>query len=169
MKIEYLKGDLLDSPESCIIHGCNAQGVMGRGIALAIKQRLPFAYEAYRHAFESPRGLVMGQIVWAINTGNQNGVRSRIVGNAITQAHYDAAHQVNGMNVDYDAVQICIRTIDRFVMQTSTDEDLDEFGKLTRVGFPKIGAGLGGGDWEVISKIIEDESHNFRPIVYLKD
>lgn len=168
MKIEYLKGDLLESPESCIIHGCNAQGVMGRGIALAIKQRLPFAYDAYRETYER-RGLTLGEVVWAFNTGNQRGLRSRIVGNAITQPHYDVAHQVNGMNVDYDAIRSCIQKIDRFVTATWTNEDLDEFGKLTRVGFPKIGAGLGGGDWEVIAQIIEDESHNFTPVVYVQD
>jgi O-acetyl-ADP-ribose deacetylase (regulator of RNase III) len=27
---------------------------------------------------------------------------------------------------------------------------------LTKVGLPKIGAGLGGGDWNIISKMIED-------------
>jgi len=26
-----------------------------------------------------------------------------------------------------------------------------------RIGYPKIGAGLAGGDWDVISRIIDDE------------
>lgn len=33
MKIIYKQGDLLSCPERVILHGCNAQGVMGSGIA----------------------------------------------------------------------------------------------------------------------------------------
>ncbi len=29
-----------------------------------------------------------------------------------------------------------------------------------RIGYPKIGAGLAGGDWEKISKIIDEELFN---------
>ena len=47
MKIEYVVGDFIDGSEDTILHGCNAQGVMGRGAALAIKTRLPWAFAEY--------------------------------------------------------------------------------------------------------------------------
>jgi O-acetyl-ADP-ribose deacetylase (regulator of RNase III) len=37
------------------------------------------------------------------------------------------------------------------------------------VGLPLIGAGLANGDWEVISKIIEEEAVDFEPVVYVID
>lgn len=33
--IQYKTGNLLDTPDSYIVHGCNAQGVMGSGVAKA--------------------------------------------------------------------------------------------------------------------------------------
>jgi O-acetyl-ADP-ribose deacetylase (regulator of RNase III) len=38
---------------------------------------------------------------------------------------------------------------------------------MKKVALPKIGSGLAGGDWKVISAIIENESKNYQPIVYV--
>jgi O-acetyl-ADP-ribose deacetylase (regulator of RNase III) len=35
-----------------------------------------------------------------------------------------------------------------------------------KVAMPKIGAGLAGGDWNVIEKIIEEECKGVQPVVY---
>ena len=45
---------------------------------------------------------------------------------------------------DYDA----IRKVMRLIKIESTGQ---------RIGYPKIGAGLAGGDWEIIAAIIEEE------------
>lgn len=37
------------------------------------------------------------------------------------------------------------------------------------VAMSKIGSSLGGGDWKIISEIIEDESTHFQPVVYTKE
>ena len=39
MKFEYKTGDLLAVPSGHIVHGCNAQGAMGAGVALAIRNK----------------------------------------------------------------------------------------------------------------------------------
>lgn len=47
--LKYEKKSLFDVPEgSLIVHGCNAQGVWGRGIAKEFKERYPKAYELYQ-------------------------------------------------------------------------------------------------------------------------
>jgi O-acetyl-ADP-ribose deacetylase (regulator of RNase III) len=226
MKIVYVPGDLLNG-ETMIVHGCNAQGVMGRGVAKEIKERMPWAYEAYRrehvkdqieklllargHAVrlvndpqsdqygqkevieqidqaitrriagpdpETFKGaLRLGTVVWAMdNKHPQPGVqtaRFRIVGNAITQEHWKKEYAVNGRNVDYDAVRSTLKEIDAFVKLTQNGYDadshilIDNISPITRVGFPKIGAGLGGGEWDEIEAIIEAGSINFEPVVYL--
>ena len=53
MQIEYRTGDLLEAAEPVIVHGCNAQGSMGAGVARAIRDRYPAAYAAYRAAHEA--------------------------------------------------------------------------------------------------------------------
>lgn len=63
-----------------------------------------------------------------------------IVVNAYTQFDYQGA----GVKVDYDAVRSCMRWIGKKFS-----------GK--RIGLPKIGAGLAGGDWDLIQSIIEEE------------
>ena len=37
----------------------------------------------------------------------------------------------------------------------------------THIALPQIGAGLGGGSWEVISAIIESDAKIYTPVVYI--
>jgi O-acetyl-ADP-ribose deacetylase (regulator of RNase III) len=201
MKVEYVKGDLIQGKQAMIVHGCNAQGVMGAGVALAIKQRLPFAFEAYHMTLKHEGSLRLGQVVWGINIG-WRGLptlrpsdmpkppleRNRIVGNAITQQHWDPSKAIGGRQVDYDAVRTCFKTINDFARMTQQPEsphngqdrpiiDIAAIGPITRVGMPRIGAGRGAGFkqgwskevWTVIEQIIEQESQNFTPVVYHLD
>jgi hypothetical protein len=45
--IEILKGNLIEVKYGLLLHGCNCQGKMGSGVALAIRNRYPAAYENY--------------------------------------------------------------------------------------------------------------------------
>lgn len=166
MQIEYRTGDLIDGPEHLIVHGCNAEGVMGRGLALAIKQRLPFAFRTYREVYLT-RGLSLGEVIFAIDVGSTSPSgqpeRPRIVANAITQ---ETAGSDGRQYVDYDAIASVIRKVDSLVALTHNDIDIAGIGRIDAVGFPKIGAGLGGGDWQEIAEIIEAESQHFHPIIY---
>jgi O-acetyl-ADP-ribose deacetylase (regulator of RNase III) len=157
MQVEYRQGDLIDCVESIIVHGCNARRAFNAGVARAIRQRFPFAYEAYLMAFD--RGLRLGEVIWAIRI--VDGERPRIVGNAITQA--DFGNQPR-QYVDYDAVRAAMRAVDNFILHAANG--IAVLPKPIAVAMPRIGAGLGGGDWSVIVQIIEDESQHFTPVVY---
>ena len=164
MQIVYRTGDLIEAAESVIIHGCNAQGVMGAGLARAIRDRLPFAYHAYRTAHQK-YGLQLGQVIWAINV--RPGERPRIVGNAITQEFY--GNEPGHKYVDDDAIRIAMQTIDHFVRTAYWNLDVNGLTPIDAVAMPLLGAGLGGGDWSVISRIIEQHSRHFTPVVYTRD
>lgn len=146
--IIYKTGDLLDGPERVIIHGCNAQGVMGSGVARQIREKFPTAFREYREIYER-EGLQLGSI-HIVDCGE------KIVVNAITQERY--GRSPNTVYVSYDAIRSCIRKLNEAIR----DQVLSE----TDVAMPLIGAGLGGGKWSVISKIIEEESTTFTPVVY---
>lgn len=148
MKIEYRTGDLLDCGCRVIAHGCNARGVMGSGVARAIRARHPAAYAAYRAAFEAA-GLKPGDVVWA-------DLPEVTVANMITQNGFGGDGR---RYVDYDAVAACVRELDRRARAEGWHE----------IALPLVGAGLGGGEWPTIAAILERESAAFVPVVVTLD
>jgi O-acetyl-ADP-ribose deacetylase (regulator of RNase III) len=151
VKIIYKKGDLLQCEESHLIHGCNAQGVMGAGVARLIKEDCPAVFDVYYDAYK--RGeLVLGNIIWCLAKGKK--LNHKMVGNAITQEFYGGRR---GADVSYAAIRQVVRKI---------SEQCEENTHLISIAMPKIGAGLAGGDWDMIAEIIEEESTHFQPVVY---
>lgn len=119
-----------------IVHGCNCFCTMGAGIAKSIKAAFPAAFEADLATAKGDRAKLGTCTIAEID---RNGT-PLVVLNAYTQFNYRGS----GPKVDYDAVCSCFRWIKQ---QHSTK----------RIGLPKIGAGLAGGDWSRISAIIEEE------------
>lgn len=149
MKIIYKPGDLLVGPERCICHGCNAQKKMRSGVAAIIREKYPKAYDDYVKYAEEV-GLKVGNIIVSDN-------QDRIIINAITQQFY--GRDPNTVYVSYDGMRSCIQKINQYAKENG----------IADVAMPLIGAGLANGSWKVISQIIEDESVDFQPIVYLID
>jgi len=46
--IQYQKGDIFDSEAQVIVNTVNCKGVMGKGLALAFKQRYPAMFAVYQ-------------------------------------------------------------------------------------------------------------------------
>lgn len=131
-------GDLLQVKHGVIVHGCNALGVMGSGFALQVKQMYPVVFESYRmYCQKIPDILGTVQILKL--------TPSLYIVNAITQQSYG-----HGKQVDYDAVKSCFEEIDAFFKRLHQKERV-----LLPIMFPLIGAGRGGGDWDIISDIID--------------
>lgn len=143
--IRYVKGDLLASNMSVIAHGCNCHGVMGAGIARQIRERWPNVYEVYRLRHQV-MGLELGTIL-PVRT-----LDGRLVVNCMTQKDLGS----DGQYVDYDAIERCMAAMDANAQAWGVAE----------IGMPKIGAGLGGGDWDRIEDIIVRSAKNFMPVVY---
>lgn len=133
--IHYKKGNLLDVTSGVIIHGCNAQGVMGSGVALAVKEKYPKAYQVYKD-FEARHTLRLGSISQVRISNTQ-----LYIANIITQEFY--GRDPNTRYVSYGAVHLGFENLNNFHV-----EDIP-------FHFPKIGAGLGNGDWNIIADLIE--------------
>jgi O-acetyl-ADP-ribose deacetylase (regulator of RNase III) len=146
--MKTISGDLiqfaLDGTFDVIVHGCNCQGQMGKGIALSIKRQFPEAYAADLSTLKADASK-LGTI--SVAEIHQNG-RSFAVVNGYTQFHWRGT----GVKADYEAIRSVMREVKA------------QF-PGTRIGYPKIGAGLAGGDWNVIASIINDaldgEDHTF--------
>jgi O-acetyl-ADP-ribose deacetylase (regulator of RNase III) len=155
MKIEYIKGDLFSTNITTIVHGCNAQGVMGSGVAKIIRDAYPKAYDRYRKEYELHQHLKLGDVI-PVPCGDRvnDADNFKIIVNAITQDFYG---RDGTRYVSYDAVADSMHKINKFC---------DVYG-ITEIAMPQIGAGLGGGDWNVIAAIIESELTDIQPVVYI--
>ena len=138
--MKTVKGDLiklaLEMRFDVIIHGCNCMCEMGAGIAKIIRSQFPETYEADLKTEKGSRDK-LGTITHATVLHADHEVT---VVNAYTQYDYKGS----GVLVDYEAVRSAMRSVRQSFP-----------GK--KIGYPKIGAGLAGGDWKVIARIIDEE------------
>ena len=139
--MKHMTGDLISLAETgvfnVIVHGCNCFCTMGSGIAKQIRARYSAAYEADLATVKSD-ATKLGRYTYAYVMGKE-GHQFYII-NGYTQFHYGKG----GPHVNYTAVRAVFRDIGINFCHGS-------------IGFPLIGAGLGGGDWTEISKIIDEE------------
>ena len=140
-QIKTIYGDLLtERPNSVIIHGCNCQGVMGSGVALAVKNKYPVVYDEYVslcNAYQPTH--LLGSI--QIESITEDEYPNFLI-NGFTQLDFGAGRQVN-----YDAIYEVFERTNEFMRMSAIDRTLY---------FPKIGACRGGGNWRIISTIIEE-------------
>lgn len=145
--IKYRSGNILDVTSGIIVHGCNARGVMGAGVAKALSTKYPQILQPYRELCKSPNSL--GSNVYV-----QISADLTII-NAITQI--DFGNTPNRKYVSYDAVDTAFRSLD---VSPMFDRETDI------VNIPRIGAGLGGGEWSVISSIINHRLKDWEVICW---
>ena len=139
-ELSYIKGDLIKMAQQgdfdVVIHGCNCFNTMGAGIAKSIKKVFP-------EAFEADDQTTKGDIK-KLGTISIAKINDKLtVVNAYTQYTYSRS----GKPFDYDAFAKCLDEV-----------KLKFTGK--KIGMPKIGAGLAGGDWDKIESIIVEKLKN---------
>jgi O-acetyl-ADP-ribose deacetylase (regulator of RNase III) len=156
--IIYKQGSILDAPEPYIIHGCNAQGRMGSGVAKALMERYPAVRERYLdlHDYFQLSGDPFLGTIHKVLTGGPH-----TVFNAITQEHFGYDGK---LYASYDAIEQCMSALDETMREIGQDK-----GSIPHVAMPLLGCGLAGGDWSVVSAIVEKCSKHFQPVVYTLD
>lgn len=166
MKIEYRLGDFFTVRDaSYLVHGCNAHGQMGRGVAATMRFEIyPKVWQEYRAHYDqfglNPGDVVPVEVGPVTYKGNQYDART--VFNAITQHDY-SGQSPNHVYADYPGIRKSMQYIDNFVDISHINEPDTN---IQAVAMPLIGAGLARGDWGFIAAIIEEESKHFQPIVY---
>lgn len=141
--MKTIQGNLLDlalaSHFDVIVHGANCFNTFGAGIALAVKHTFP---EAYSADLRTKKGDInkLGTISYATHTLRLDGKSQLVIVNGYTQYNYGGMSR----RADYKAIHSVFAEVKK---QFS--------GK--RIGYPRIGAGLARGKWEVISEIIDLE------------
>ena len=163
-KIKTIKGNLIDlalkGKFDVIIHGCNIYNVMANGIAVEMANtfncnKFPLEMESYKGDINK-----LGQIDYKsyfvssrgeydIFSHSQNPVfdRELTVINAYTQHYFKHPTMKITAELDLDAFQyeafkIILKKVNYLFA-----------GK--HIGFPKIGSGISGGNWDIILAIIQ--------------
>jgi len=137
--IEIVNGDLLNAKADYICHQVNCQGVMGSGVARAIRGRWPLVYEKYKAVcrdYGDRRADLLGQVL---------GVRvddDTAVINIFGQYGYgkDGACYTN-LNA----------------LRRGCEEIAANARPGSSIAMPyRIGCGLGGGDWEKVMDMLAE-------------
>lgn len=151
--MKEINGDLIrlaiNGSFDIIVHGCNCFCSMGSGIAREIKDNFITAYIA---DLDTLKGDINKLGTYTYGVKKLIGGKSLFIINAYTQYKYgrDKKH------IDYDALKLILRKINHNYKGKS-------------IGLPQIGAGLAGGDWNIIKEIIRSELKDMDvTIIYYK-
>ena len=111
----------------------NCVGVMGRGLALAFRERFPGNFAAYAAACR--RGAVVPGEMFVFDTGQE---RPRLIVNFPTKRHWRDASRMEDLERGLDSLAEHVRE-----------------SELRSIALPALGCGLGGLDWSEVRPRIE--------------
>jgi O-acetyl-ADP-ribose deacetylase (regulator of RNase III) len=125
-----ITGDLFELGLPALGHGCNCVGAMGAGIAKEFKRRFPRMYREYRRRCRNGQFGLGDVFVWQAD--------ALVIYNLATQP-------VPGPSARLDAIVTSVR---------AALVDAEHRG-LSRLGVPRIGAGLGGLQWPDVAAVLD--------------
>jgi hypothetical protein len=139
--IKYIKGDAtspVGDGKKVIAHICNDIGAWGAGFVMALSKKWSRPEEHYRAKFNAFKSLTLGDVqftqvekdITVINMIAQAGIITR---------PYDK----NLPPIRYEALRECLTKVNQYCIDNNAT-----------LHAPRFGAGLAGGDWNIIEGII---------------
>ena len=155
--MRYINGNLLDAFDrgdvKYIANQCNCFASLykgkAKGIAGTIMQRYPEAVEVDGYLQEGYARLGKVMDWWNYNNEARCSSPSDKRGfNLYAQYRHGNATKTKELYTDYEALHQCLIT-----MADALGDECDSYPRI--VGIPRIGCGLAGGDWNVVSSILK--------------
>jgi len=143
--IPIINKDIFESNADIIVHQVNCQGVMNSGIAKQVRNKYPEVYLSYMQKCKETlnKETLLGEAQFCLILSNN--INSKYICNLFGQANYG----YNGLYTNYNALRKGFKTI-------------NEQCKGKSIAIPYLMSCVrGGGDWEVVSKIIEEELKDY--------
>lgn len=142
--VTIIDGNLFNSTANIICHQCNCQGVMGSGVAAEVKKRYPHVFEAYRQDYFDGE-LKLGHVCFA--TAKQD----QVIANMCAQDNFGYS---GGIYTNYEGLQKCLDKVKAYATYSYDTKPV--------IAFPYLmSCYRGGGDWNVVYKMIEDTFDDF--------
>lgn len=159
MTITYKNGNavsaLIDGEIQTLLHVCNNKGVMGSGIALEIKNRIPDAYKCYKvRQIIDGMNLPLGSI--SIGTcSKESGDTITFYGKVFNMVAQDG-YGKGIRRLNYGALADCLLHV---AEHRSYSGDI--------IGIPYLmGSDRAGGDWNIVLELVEYFLKDFNVIIY---
>jgi O-acetyl-ADP-ribose deacetylase (regulator of RNase III) len=154
--VKYITGDAtypVGDGVKIITHICNDSGGWGQGFVLALSKRWKAPEQRYRREATSRIGLKLGDVQFCPVTNNTAGITEIIIANMVAQKGYKS--KTNLVPVQYGALKDCLVKV-------------AEVAKLVHasIHMPRIGCGLGGGEWSKIEPILLTTLEGIETVVY---
>lgn len=140
MTITYIDGDIFTTKMPAIGHGVNLQGDMGSGIAKTVREKFPLVNEIYVDACKNK----------VLEPGDCLPIRAHAdseslwILNLVSQIY-------GGANAKYTYLAESVRKA--FAWTQAHD--------YTGLALPRIGAGVGGLQWEFVLEILKEISEDY--------
>ncbi len=141
MSVVYQTGDLFTTEMPAIGHGVNTKGLMGAGIAVLIRKNFPDVYEQYKEICNKNE-LAAGDLLPIFSI--ENTLRPIWVLNLASQ--------------DEPGANASLQLLESSLIQSfdfCADSGLEGF------ALPRIGAGIGGLEWEDVKTTVEKISEDY--------
>ncbi|RTN21429.1 Appr-1-p processing protein [Enterobacter quasimori] len=140
-RINYLSGDAVEplKKSTVIAHIVNNKGKWGKGFVLSLSNKYPAAKKHYLSRFKENNIPELGMIDF-VKVDDQEQI---FIANMYAQDGIKKNINDKKQYVCYQSLDVCL-------------EKLSDFALAHRLSIqmPRIGAGLGGGDWNVIEALI---------------
>jgi O-acetyl-ADP-ribose deacetylase (regulator of RNase III) len=145
MTIKYIKGDATQPQGEglkIIAHVCNDIGAWGAGFVVALSKRWKQPEAAFRQWYKPDSKLPLGEVQFVKVEPDI------IIANMIGQS--GIYKDKNGLPpVRYEAIRAALQKVATYALANKASFHA-----------PRFGAGLAGGKWEIIEKLIEEEVIN---------
>lgn len=144
--IEMKNGNILNADVEALVNTVNCAGIMGRGIALQLKDAFPDNFKEYQKACKNEEVQPGRMLVHALNRLTN----PRFIINFPTKRHWKGKSRME----DIEAGLIDLRdTIERLGIKS--------------IAIPPLGSGLGGLNWNEVRPRIEDMASHLPDVHFL--
>ena len=133
--ISYKQGNLFDAEVEALVNTVNTVGVMGKGIALQFKKKIPNNYKIYRAACKN-KELTTGQ-VFVVEEGNL--LNKKYIINFPTKTHWRSPSK-------YEYITSGLKALKEAIQEH----------QIKSIAIPPLGCGNGGLEWEKVKIMIEE-------------
>lgn len=179
MNLTFVKGDVTNpglNRNTIIVHCCNDRGVMGAGVALALRKKWPQVYSDYTSWFDCGRTPThmswqsskvphLGEIqvvdIDPQHSGLDGNISKYYLGVCNIIGQRDTQPNSDGLSpVRYFAITSGLAKLGRFIKSLGKSKSIMGVGRTTHIKdvvivMPRIGCGLAMATWDKIQQCIE--------------
>lgn len=138
--IKHIKCNIFESGADVILHQVNCYGVMGSGVAKQVREKYPRVFERYKRLCDNhsdDRSFLLG-LAQCVKVGEEN-----YVVNLFAQNNFGFDGKCYTY---YKALQQCLESVRDYALFA---------GKTIAIPY-RMSCNRGGGDWNIVYKMIED-------------